>query len=215
MPWRWKIGNVSEEPTVSIFRAAAILLHCSWRHVTFSLQKLKQVRFKWVHVNVDSCNGPLLLLLYFNKLESIQITVENLCYNRFTQPNPFLIMNQCWIICILNRFTPGDKILTLYFLLTFSRTKLTVARLWILWTLLVSVYPLSKLKNFPPLPSVTSQDLALQQGASRLQTTSASLDVFNKYNITLEDIKYFPLLNPTEWRHHRITCIILLSTIKF
>jgi hypothetical protein len=37
-----------------------------------------------------------------------------------------------------------SKILTLYFLLTFSRTKLTVV---LLWMLLVSVYPLSKLET--------------------------------------------------------------------
>jgi hypothetical protein len=35
-------------------------------------------------------------------------------------PAPFVIMNQCWIIDILKRFIPGKKILTLYFLLTFS-----------------------------------------------------------------------------------------------
>jgi hypothetical protein len=38
-------------------------------------------------------------------------------------PAPFVIMNQSFI--------PGDKILMLYFLLTFSRTKLIVALLWI------------------------------------------------------------------------------------
>jgi hypothetical protein len=64
----------------------------------------------------------------------------------------------------------------LYFLLTLSRTKLTVVLLWIL---LVSVYPLSKLRTFPPLTSVMSQDLALQQGVSQLQTAYADLWTFS------------------------------------
>jgi hypothetical protein len=47
------------------------------------------------------------------------------------------------------------KILMLYFLITFSRRKLTD----LLWTLLVSVYPLSELDISPPLTSVMSQHL--------------------------------------------------------
>jgi hypothetical protein len=79
------------------------------------------------------------------------------------------------IIIIIIIIIPGDKIFTLYFSLRFSRTKLTVA---VLRLLLVSVYPLSKLETFSPLTSVTSQGLALQQGASQLQATSANLWAF-------------------------------------
>jgi hypothetical protein len=100
--------------------------------------------------------------------------------------------------------------LTLYLLLTFSRTKLTVILLWIE---LVSVYPLNKLETFPPLTSVMSQDLALQQGASRLQTTPENFGRFQ--NITSSFMIHFPLLNPTELLHYRVTCIILLPRIKF
>jgi hypothetical protein len=85
-------------------------------------------------------------------------------------------MNQCWIIYILKHLIAGDKILTLYFLLTPSRTKLTVVPLWIL---LVSVYPLRELGTFSLLSSVMPQDLALQQGASQLQTASADLWTFS------------------------------------
>jgi hypothetical protein len=100
-------------------------------------------------------------------------------------PILFVIMNQCWIIYILKYFIPSDKILMLYLLLMFSRTKLIVGLLWIL---LVSVYPLSKLGTFPPLTSVMSQDLTLQQGASQLQRViCCSLDVFNKHTISLEN----------------------------
>jgi hypothetical protein len=73
----------------------------------------------------------------------------------------------------------------LSFFLTFSKKELII----MLYILLVSVYPLCKLGTFPPLASVMSQDLALQQGESQLQTASAELlDVFNKHIISLEDI---------------------------
>jgi hypothetical protein len=102
------------------------------------------------------------------------------------------------------------KILKLYSLLTFLITKLTVALLWIL---LVSVYPLSKLETFPPLRSVMCQDLALQQGASRLQTTSENLWAFS-VNITSPLRINFPLLIPAGLHHYRVTCIILLPSIN-
>jgi hypothetical protein len=71
----------------------------------------------------------------------------------------------------LRSFVPNDKILTLYLLLKFSSSKLVLI---ILWILLVSVYPLSKLDSFAPLMSVMAQGLALQQGASRLQAVFAN-----------------------------------------
>jgi hypothetical protein len=67
-------------------------------------------------------------------------------------------------------------ILTPYFLLRFSTTKMAVILLCILR---VFVYPLSKFESFRPLTSVISQGLALQQGASWLQTTSANLWTFS------------------------------------
>jgi hypothetical protein len=42
---RLEDSKLSEEPDVSIFMVAAILLPWSWRHITFSLQKLKGVKF--------------------------------------------------------------------------------------------------------------------------------------------------------------------------
>jgi hypothetical protein len=39
------------------------------------------------------------------------------------------------------------------------------------------------------------------------------LDVFIKHNISLEGT--FSLLNPTELRHYRVACIVLLPSIKF
>jgi hypothetical protein len=85
----------------------------------------------------------------------------------------------------------------LYLLVTFSRTKVTVVLLWIL---LGSVYPLNKLETFPTLASVMCQDLALQQGASQLQTSSADLWTFS-IDITPPLRIHFPVLNPTELRH--------------
>jgi hypothetical protein len=83
-----------------------------------------------------------------------------------------------------------------------------------LWTLLVSVYPLSKLETLSPVTSEMSQDLALQQGASRLQTASANLWTFSINITSLLRIR-FPLFNPTELRHYRVTCIVLWAGIKF
>jgi hypothetical protein len=86
-------------------------------------------------------------------------------------------------------------ILMLYFLLTFSGTKLTAVELWIL---LVPVYPLIKLGTFLPLTSVTCQDLAHVQGSSQLQTASA---VHWTFSINLPSLTRipFPLLNPSEF----------------
>jgi hypothetical protein len=128
-----------------------------------------------------------------NNLENKWRKFADLCYNRFIQPNSFYI-NQCWIIYILKRFIPDDKILTLYHLL-FSRTKFTV---FLFWTLLVSVYPLRKLETFPLLMSVMSQDLAIQHGASRLQTTSANLPTFS-INITSPLMIIFLCLIPLSY----------------
>jgi hypothetical protein len=109
----------------------------------------------------------------------------------------FVIMNSCWITYSLKRFIPGDKILTLYFLLAFLRTELNVLLLWIL---LVSVYPLNKSETFQPLKSVMFQDLALQQGTSQLQTASADLWTF-LVNTPFQLMIYPPLLNPTKFHH--------------
>jgi hypothetical protein len=81
------------------------------------------------------------------------------------------------IIIIIN-------LLVFYFLSTFSRTILTVVLLWIL---LVPVKPPSKLETSPPVMSVMSEDIDLQQGVSRLQTASADLWIFSINTISLED----------------------------
>jgi hypothetical protein len=87
-------------------------------------------------------------------------------------------------------------------------TKLTVV---VLWILLGSVYQVSKLETFPPLTSVMSQDLALQQGASQLKTTSANLWTF-PINITSPSRICFVLFNNAELRHYRV---ILFHRIIF
>jgi hypothetical protein len=76
------------------------------------------------------------------------------------------------------------------------------------------MYPLGKLETSPPLKSVMSQDLALLQGASQLQTASANLWTFS-INITSPLRIHIPLINLTELHHYRVTCIILLPSIKF
>jgi hypothetical protein len=69
-------------------------------------------------------------------------------------------------------------------------------------------------ETFTPLISVISQDLALEQGASRLQTISTNLWTFT-INITSNLGIHFPLLNPTELHHYRVASIILLPSTKF
>jgi hypothetical protein len=56
-----------------------------------------------------------------------------------------------------------------------------------------------------------SRELARQQGALRLQTTSAKLWTFS-INITSPLRKDIPLRNPIELRHYRVTCISLQSS---
>jgi hypothetical protein len=128
------------------------------------------------------------------KLENTQRQFANICYNRFIQPNFFVIMNHCRIIYFLKHFIPDDKILTIYFSLIFSRTKLTVVLLRIQS---VPLYAQNKLETFPPLTSVMSQDVALQHGASRLQTTTANLWTFS-INVTSPLRTHFFLFNRTE-----------------
>jgi hypothetical protein len=69
-------------------------------------------------------------------------------------------------------FFSGNKILTLYFLLTFSSTTFTVSQLWVL---LISIHPQGKLETFLPFMSVMPQVLAFQQGESQLQIISADI----------------------------------------
>jgi hypothetical protein len=73
--------------------------------------------------------------------------------------------------------------------------------------------PANQFVAFPPLTSATSQDLAIQQGASRLQT-SANLRTFT-INMTSPLKIHFPLLNPTELRHYRVTCIFYCLRLIF
>jgi hypothetical protein len=72
-----------------------------------------------------------------------------------------------------------------------------------------------QIRNFSTfLESVMHQVLVLQQGASRLQTTSANLWT-SSMNIISRSRIHFPFLNPTELRHYHVTFIILLSSIKY
>jgi hypothetical protein len=161
----------------------------------------------WVRV----CRLNNLTVVDANKLENIRKSLQIYAIIDLLSPPSFVIMNQCWIIYILKWFIWDDKILTLYFFVAFSRIKLTVV---LLRMLLISIYPLSILETFPLSTSVMSQDLALEQGASRLQTTSANLWTFS-INITSPLRIYFPLFNPTELNHYRVACIISLPSIKF
>jgi hypothetical protein len=77
--------------------------------------------------------------------------------------------------------------------------------------------PATQIRDFSlPLTSVMSQDLALQQqGALRLQTSSANLRMFSTIHITSPLRICFPLLNPSELQHYHVSCVVILSIITF
>jgi hypothetical protein len=94
--------------------------------------------------------------------------------------------------------------LTLYFLLTFSRTKFTV----------VLHVPTKQIRDFS---IYTVSNVSRISPSTRYVTAANSIckspDVFNTHITSIED--NFPWLNPTELRYYRVTCITLLPSIKF
>jgi hypothetical protein len=162
---------------------------------------------------LTSLNFPFICVLSFVLFCLLGLPLASLiqiiAYSKWPRPQLNRIREDFLYLHIKTLYSMWQN-LELYFLLMFSRIKLTVVLLWIL---LVFKYPLRKLEKFPPLRSVMSQDLALQQDSSRLQTTSANLWTFS-INVTSPFRIHFPLLNPTELRHYRVTCIILLTRIK-
>jgi hypothetical protein len=167
------------------------------RFVTYNLSSLdssKVLCVTSVHSKLEytSVVWYNLILADSNKLENIQRKFTNLCYSRLIQPNSFCNYESMSTYLYYKKPYSRRQNLHLNSLLTFSRTKLTVVLIWIH---LVSVYPLSRLDTFPPLTSEMFQHLVLQQGASRLQTTSADLWTFS-INITSPLRIHFLLLNP-------------------
>jgi hypothetical protein len=69
---------------------------------------------------------------------------------------------------------------------------------------------LNKSETLQRLKSIMFQDLALQQGASQLQTASADLWTI-LVNTSFQLMIYLPLFNPTKFHHYRI---VLLSSIS-
>jgi hypothetical protein len=102
---------------------------------------------------------------------------------------------------MLKCFIPGYKFMKLYLLSMSSTTKLILV---VLRILLVSVYPLRKLETVPPLTSATPQVLAVQQGVPHLQFSWR----LQQTNFSLS------LLNLTAVYHHRMACLVSLSSFK-
>jgi hypothetical protein len=67
-------------------------------------------------------------------------------------------------------------------------------------------------ETFPPLTSAMSQDFTRQQSASQLRTKSENIWTFS-INVTFPSRTHFALLNPTEFRHYRVTCVTLLPSL--
>jgi hypothetical protein len=166
-------------------------------HVTLIRSELKYASVVWNNLTLANSN----------KLENTRRKLANLRYNRFNQPNFFRnyeqILNYLRFKTLHSRRHNRDPL----FLTDDFKNKI-----YSCFTVdtLVCVYPLSESEAFPPLRSIMSQDLSLQQGASRMQTT-ANLWVFS-INITPPLKMHLPLLNPAELRHYRVTCIEFQST---
>jgi hypothetical protein len=79
-------------------------------YITLILSKLEYASVVWNNLTLSDSN----------KLENIQRKFANVCYNRFIQPNSLYNYESILDDLGLKRFIPGNKIITLYFLLTFS-----------------------------------------------------------------------------------------------
>jgi hypothetical protein len=93
----------------------------------------------------------------------------------FFQPNSFCNYKSVSHYLHFKTIYSRQRNIDALFLINVFRTKWTVL---LLWTMLVSVYAISKLDTFPPLTTAMSQDSTPQQGASQLQTTSSNLWTF-------------------------------------
>jgi hypothetical protein len=141
----------------------------------------------------------------------IQRKFADLCYNRFIQLKSFRNYESMLNYLQFKKHYCRQQKLVALFLIHFFKNKIDCCSIMDTVGLL---YPLSKLEISQPSKSVMSQDLTLKQGASRLQTISANLWTFS-INITSPLRIQFPLLNPTELCHYRVTCIILFPRITF
>jgi ABC-type phosphate/phosphonate transport system permease subunit len=117
----------------------------------------------WSKLKYASITWNDLTLKDSNKMENIQSKFANLCYSHFIQSG-FSHNNGCFEL-FLTTLHFIQHITMSYFFLMFAWTKSS----FLLWLLLASVYPLSKLETFQLLMRVMFHDLVLHQGISRLK----------------------------------------------
>jgi hypothetical protein len=112
-----------------------------------------------------------------------------------------------WIIYILKRFIPGEKLLTLYFLLTFKKNYCCFITATV--GLRVPTKPIRDLSTIN-VSNVSRQPFnKVRHGCKQHLQISFSVNITSPFRI------HFPLFISTELRHYRVACIILLPWIKF
>jgi hypothetical protein len=137
--------------------------------------------------------------------------ILNVCYNRFIQHNSICNYETMLNYLHLKRLNYRRQNCNALFLNNIFKNKIDSCST--MDTVGIRVIT-KKIRFFPSLTSEMSQDLSLEQGAWRLQTSSTNLWTFS-INITSPLRIHFPLFNPTELYHCRITCIIVLPDIIF
>jgi hypothetical protein len=120
-------------------------------------------------------------LAEYNKARKHKRKSANICYNQFIQPNSS--RNYKSMLNYLHFKTLYCRQQNLDPLLKFSRTKLTI----VVMDNVGLLVPTKEIRDFLAFKlSHVTQELALQQGVSWLQTTSANIWTFS-INIFIED----------------------------
>jgi hypothetical protein len=137
-----------------------------------------------------------LTLGHSDKLENIQRKFGNLCYNRFIQPKAFCNRESVLIIYILRRLIPGGRMLTLFFLLTFSQATDCCS---IMGTVSLHV-PIKYIRDFSSSNVSMSQDIIVQRGVPLLKAAPGDLLTFSINLLSLFKIRS-PLFNPIKYEN--------------
>jgi hypothetical protein len=141
-----------------------------YRFVTYNFSTLDSYIYIFLfrsELEYESVAWKNLILVYCNKMEKYEKV------RKFMFRSIYSVRFSSWY-SILNYLNPRTiysrrQHLDALLLVTFPWIKSTVV---LLWTLLVSMYPLSKLRTFKFLILIMIQNLVLHQGSSQLQRAS-------------------------------------------
>jgi hypothetical protein len=153
-------------------------------YIPLFLSKLEYVSVVWNRLTLADSN----------KMENVKTKFANLCYNRFIQPSSFCNYESMLNYLHFKKLPSRQQNLDTIFVTNIFKNLFDFCYIV---DIVCHVIPTKQIRDFSTLTSVISQELALQQGASRLQTISESLWTFS-INISSPLRIQFPLLNPTE-----------------